>query len=60
MQSRWIKVAEAGALPICMGTSSAFAASVTQPGELVGIPAVRLRLTLALGGDRGVVAVARF
>lgn len=38
MQSRLMRVTAAGALSICMGTSSALAASVTQPGELVGLP----------------------
>jgi Putative MetA-pathway of phenol degradation len=38
MQSRLMRVAAAGALSISMGTSSALAASVTQPGELVGLP----------------------
>jgi hypothetical protein len=38
MQSRLMRVAAAGTLSICMGASSAIAASVTQPGELVGIP----------------------
>jgi Putative MetA-pathway of phenol degradation len=38
MQSRLMRVAAAGALSICMGTSTAIAASVTQPGELVGLP----------------------
>jgi hypothetical protein len=33
-----MRVAAAGALSISMGTSSALAASVTQPGELVGLP----------------------
>lgn len=39
MQSRLMRVAAAGALSISMGTSSALAASVTQPGELIGLPA---------------------
>jgi hypothetical protein len=38
MQSRLMRVTAAAALSICMGTSSALAASVTQPGELVGLP----------------------
>ena len=38
MQSRLMRAATAGALSICMGTSSALAGSVTQPGETVGIP----------------------
>jgi hypothetical protein len=38
MQSRLMRVVAAGALSICMCTSSALAASVTQPGELVGLP----------------------
>jgi hypothetical protein len=39
MQSRLINVATAGALSTCMAVSTALGASVTQPGELVGIPA---------------------
>jgi hypothetical protein len=38
MQSRLMRLAAVGALLICMGISPAFAGSVTQPGELVGIP----------------------
>jgi hypothetical protein len=39
MQSRLMRVAAADALFICIGASTALGASVTQPGELVGIPA---------------------
>jgi hypothetical protein len=38
MQSRLIRILAAGALSICMGTSSSLAGSVTQPGELIGLP----------------------
>jgi hypothetical protein len=38
MQSRLMKVVTASALSICTGISTAIAGSVTQPGELVGIP----------------------
>ena len=38
MQSKLMKAATAGVLSMCMGISMAFAGSVTQPGETVGIP----------------------
>jgi hypothetical protein len=39
MQSRLMRVAAASALSMCVSISTALGASVTQPGELVGIPA---------------------
>ena len=38
MQSRSMNVAAAGARTMCMSISTAIATSVTQPGELVGLP----------------------
>jgi hypothetical protein len=38
MQSRSMEVAAAGALTMCMSISTAIATSVTQRGELVGLP----------------------
>jgi hypothetical protein len=39
MQPSLLKVAAAGALSMCIGIATAPAASVTQPGETVGVPA---------------------
>jgi hypothetical protein len=39
MQSRLMRVAAASALSVCVSISTALGASVTQPGESVGIPA---------------------
>jgi hypothetical protein len=39
MQPSLIKVAAVGALSMCMDIPTARAASVTQPGETVGVPA---------------------
>lgn len=37
MQPSLIKVEAVGALSMCMGIATARAASVTQPGEIVGV-----------------------